>query len=193
MPQVNSQPNQSDRSDSTAILDSALLRAGRFDRPITVSPPDQQGRLTILQVHTQSVPLRDPSDLEAIAASTPRMVGADLRNLVNEAALSAVRQGEEAVSPGVRPRTGHLAGPALLKRETLEEADAYGVAGLRSGATSGRSRLATHGAPTRPTADGTTYQTRTHQQKAAGNVVHTTRDLVTFLARQGKGAAWKCR
>ena len=111
MPQVNSQPNQSDRSDSTAILDSALLRAGRFDRPITVSPPDQQGRLTILQVHTQSVPLRDPSDLEAIAASTPRMVGADLRNLVNEAALSAVRQGEEAVSPGVRPRTGHLAGP----------------------------------------------------------------------------------
>ncbi|MGO9973856.1 MAG: hypothetical protein ACLP01_13835 [Solirubrobacteraceae bacterium] len=98
MPQVNSRPNQSDRSDSTAILDSALLRAGRFDRPITVSPPDQQGRLTILQVHTQSVPLRVPSDLEAIAASTPGMVGADLRNLVNEAALSAARQGEEAVS-----------------------------------------------------------------------------------------------
>jgi len=80
------------------ILDSALLRAGRFDRRITVNPPDQQGRLRILQVHTRSVPLRDPSDLEAIAASTPGMVGADLRNLVNEAALSAARRGEETVS-----------------------------------------------------------------------------------------------
>jgi cell division protease FtsH len=80
------------------ILDSALLRAGRFDRRITVNAPDQQGRLKILQVHTQSVPLRDPSDLDAIAASTPGMVGADLRNLVNEAALSAARRGQETVS-----------------------------------------------------------------------------------------------
>ena len=80
------------------ILDSALLRAGRFDRRITVNPPDQEGRLKILQVHTRSVPLKDPSDLEAIAASTPGMVGADLKNLVNEAALSAARQDEAAVS-----------------------------------------------------------------------------------------------
>ena len=74
------------------ILDSALLRAGRFDRRITVNPPDQEGRLKILQVHTRSVPLEDPSDLEAIAASTPGMVGADLKNLVNEAALTAARR-----------------------------------------------------------------------------------------------------
>ena len=80
------------------ILDSALLRAGRFDRRITVNPPDQQGRLKILQVHTRTVPLNDPSDLEAIAASTPGMVGADLKNLINEAALNAARRGESSVS-----------------------------------------------------------------------------------------------
>jgi len=80
------------------VLDSALLRAGRFDRRITVNPPDQEGRLKILQVHTRSVPLKDPSDLVAIAASTPGMVGADLKNLVNEAALSAARRDESAVS-----------------------------------------------------------------------------------------------
>jgi cell division protease FtsH len=80
------------------VLDSALLRAGRFDRRITVNPPDQEGRLKILQVHTRNVPLEDPSDLEAIAASTPGMVGADLKNLVNEAALTAARHGEDKVS-----------------------------------------------------------------------------------------------
>ena len=80
------------------VLDEALLRAGRFDRRITVNAPDQEGRLRILQVHTRSVPLEDGSDLEAVAASTPGMVGADLRNLVNEAALSAARRGEDAVS-----------------------------------------------------------------------------------------------
>jgi cell division protease FtsH len=80
------------------ILDPALLRPGRFDRRITVNPPDQAGRLKILQVHTRSVPLENPSDLEAIAASTPGMVGADLKNLVNEAALSAARRGAAAVS-----------------------------------------------------------------------------------------------
>jgi cell division protease FtsH len=80
------------------ILDSALLRAGRFDRRITVNPPDQQGRLKILQVHTRNVPLQDRADLEAIAASTPGMVGADLKNLVNEAALAAARRDEASVS-----------------------------------------------------------------------------------------------
>ena len=80
------------------ILDSALLRAGRFDRRITVNPPDQAGRLKILKVHTRSVPLKDPSVLEVIAASTPGMVGADLKNLVNEAALTAARRSETAVS-----------------------------------------------------------------------------------------------
>jgi cell division protease FtsH len=80
------------------LLDSALLRPGRFDRRITVNAPDQQGRLRILQVHTRSVPLADPSDLEVIAASTAGMVGADLKNLVNEAALGAARRGEQRVS-----------------------------------------------------------------------------------------------
>jgi cell division protease FtsH len=80
------------------ILDSALLRAGRFDRRITVNAPDQEGRLKILQVHTRNVPLKDPSELQAVAASTPGMVGADLKNLVNEAALSAARRDEQTVS-----------------------------------------------------------------------------------------------
>jgi len=80
------------------VLDSALLRPGRFDRRITVQAPDQDGRLKILQVHTRKVPLKDPSDLEALAASTPGMVGADLKNVVNEAALNAARRGEQSVS-----------------------------------------------------------------------------------------------
>jgi cell division protease FtsH len=80
------------------VLDSALLRPGRFDRRITVQAPDQEGRLKILQVHTRKVPLSDPTDLEAMAASTPGMVGADLKNLVNEAALNAARRGEQSVT-----------------------------------------------------------------------------------------------
>ena len=79
------------------ILDPALLRAGRFDRRVTVNPPDQRGREKILGVHTRSVPLADDVDLAAIASSTPGMVGADLRNLVNEAALGAARRGAQGV------------------------------------------------------------------------------------------------
>jgi cell division protease FtsH len=79
------------------VLDPALLRAGRFDRRIEVGPPDQAGRLAILGVHTRSVPLADDVDLAGIAASTPGMVGAELRNLVNEAALTAARRGHPAV------------------------------------------------------------------------------------------------
>jgi cell division protease FtsH len=79
------------------VLDTALLRPGRFDRRVTVNPPDQNGRRLILEVHTRSVPLADDVDLQSIAASTPGMVGADLRNLVNEAALTAARRGHERV------------------------------------------------------------------------------------------------
>ncbi len=79
------------------ILDQALLRPGRFDRRVTVNPPDQQGRLKILEVHTRAVPLAEDADLAALAGSTPGMVGADLRNVVNEAALSAARRGLDAV------------------------------------------------------------------------------------------------
>jgi cell division protease FtsH len=80
------------------VLDPALLRPGRFDRRIAVNAPDQTGRLKILQVHTRSVPLEDGVDLAAVASSTPGMVGADLRNLVNEASLSAARAGRDAVA-----------------------------------------------------------------------------------------------
>jgi cell division protease FtsH len=79
------------------ILDPALLRPGRFDRRITVSPPDRAGRRKILEVHTRSMPLADDVDLDALAASTPGMVGADLANLANEAALLAARRDHDKV------------------------------------------------------------------------------------------------
>ena len=74
------------------VLDQALLRPGRFDRRVVVSPPDRAGREAILEVHTRSVPLGADVDLGSIAASTPGMVGADLANLANEAALLAARR-----------------------------------------------------------------------------------------------------
>jgi cell division protease FtsH len=80
------------------VLDPALLRPGRFDRLIIVQPPDRIGREAILRVHTRSVPLADDSDLDSIASSTPGMVGADLANLVNEAALLAARRGHDKVN-----------------------------------------------------------------------------------------------
>ena len=79
------------------MLDPALLRAGRFDRRVAVQPPDRAGRTKILEVHTRSMPLADDVDLEALAASTPGMVGADLANLANEAALLGARRNHEKV------------------------------------------------------------------------------------------------
>jgi cell division protease FtsH len=79
------------------VLDSALLRPGRFDRRVVVSPPDRAGREAILRVHTRSVPLAPDVDLGSIAASTPGMVGADLANVANEAALLAARRGHTQV------------------------------------------------------------------------------------------------
>jgi cell division protease FtsH len=79
------------------VLDPALLRPGRFDRRIAVQPPDRAGREAILKVHTRSVPLAPDIDLGRIAATTPGMVGADLANLVNEAALLAARRTHQAV------------------------------------------------------------------------------------------------
>jgi cell division protease FtsH len=80
------------------ILDPALLRPGRFDRRVAVQPPDRAGREAILRVHTRSVPLASDVDLGSIASATPGMVGADLANLVNEAALLAARRNHEKVS-----------------------------------------------------------------------------------------------
>jgi cell division protease FtsH len=79
------------------VLDSALLRPGRFDRRVAVQAPDRKGRKEILEVHTRSIPLAESVDLDAVAASTPGMVGADLANLANEAALLAARRGHEKV------------------------------------------------------------------------------------------------
>jgi cell division protease FtsH len=79
------------------VLDPALLRPGRFDRRIAVQPPDSAGRRQILDVHTRSLPLADDVDLDALAAATPGMVGADLANLANEAALLATRRDHERV------------------------------------------------------------------------------------------------
>ncbi|MGY1603967.1 ATP-dependent zinc metalloprotease FtsH [Geodermatophilus sp. SYSU D00815] len=80
------------------ILDPALLRPGRFDRRVSVAPPDQRGRHEILRVHTRHVPLAPDVDLAAVAAATPGMVGADLANLVNEAALTAAGRHREQVT-----------------------------------------------------------------------------------------------
>ncbi|MBM3559904.1 MAG: ATP-dependent zinc metalloprotease FtsH [Alphaproteobacteria bacterium] len=80
------------------ILDPALLRAGRFDRQVLVDRPDRRGRVQILGVHIRKVRLAPGLDLEQIAALTPGFSGADLANLVNEAALLATRRGGEAVT-----------------------------------------------------------------------------------------------
>jgi cell division protease FtsH len=79
------------------VLDPALL-PGRFDRTITVHAPDQKGRAEILAVHTRNVPLADDVDLENLARATPGMTGADLVNLVNEAALAATRRRQSRVT-----------------------------------------------------------------------------------------------
>ena len=79
------------------VLDPALLRPGRFDRHVTVDRPTKKGRLEILKVHTRNVPLAADVDLDKIARSTVGMSGADLANLVNEAALLATRENKTAV------------------------------------------------------------------------------------------------
>jgi cell division protease FtsH len=80
------------------VLDQALLRPGRFDRRVVVQAPDREGRRLILEVHTRDVPLAPEVDLARIASTTPGMVGADLANLVNEAALLAAKMGHSSVT-----------------------------------------------------------------------------------------------
>jgi cell division protease FtsH len=80
------------------VLDPALLRAGRFDRQILVDRPDKNGRTAVLRVHVAKVQLADDVDLEHVAALTPGFTGADLANLVNEAALSATRRGADNIT-----------------------------------------------------------------------------------------------
>src|SRR5262249_30342508 len=79
------------------VLDSALLRPGRFDRHVPIDRPTRQGRLAILKVHTRNKPLSDDVNLEQIARKMIGMTGADLRNLANEAALLATREGKNKI------------------------------------------------------------------------------------------------
>jgi len=80
------------------VLDAALLRPGRFDRRVAVSPPDRTGREAILKIHSRNVPLAADVDLADLAGATAGFVGADLRNVVNEAALIAARKGHDRVA-----------------------------------------------------------------------------------------------
>ena len=80
------------------VLDPALLRPGRFDRQVVVPRPDVKGREEILKVHTKEVPLEDDVSLEIVARSTPGFSGADIENLINEAALRAARTEKTKIS-----------------------------------------------------------------------------------------------
>ena len=80
------------------VLDSALMRPGRFDRQVSVDAPDIKGRLSILEVHSRNKKLAEDVSLEAIARRTPGFTGADLANLLNEAAILTARRRKEATS-----------------------------------------------------------------------------------------------
>jgi cell division protease FtsH len=104
------------------VLDSALLRPGRFDRHITIDRPNWQGRLAILRVHTRNKPLADDVDLEQIARMVIGMTGADLRNLANEAALLATRENKPKID---KQDFSHAADRVLMgpKREEVLTAE----------------------------------------------------------------------
>lgn len=100
------------------ILDPALLRPGRFDRQITVGRPDVKGREAVLKVHARNKPLADSVDLKAIAQRTPGFSGADLENLLNEAALVAARQNKKVIDMSDMDEASDrvIAGPAKKTR-----------------------------------------------------------------------------
>ncbi|APR86060.1 Cell division protein FtsH [Minicystis rosea] len=115
------------------VLDPALLRPGRFDRQVVVDRPDLRGREAILRVHARKLPLGEDVDLEAVARRTPGMAGADLANIVNEAALTGARRGAQRIGAidfaealdrvqlGLR-RKGILMTPAERRRVAYHEA-----------------------------------------------------------------------
>ncbi|MEZ4710573.1 MAG: ATP-dependent zinc metalloprotease FtsH [Caldilineaceae bacterium] len=105
------------------ILDPALLRPGRFDRKVVVDRPDKRGREAILRVHARGKPLDPKVDLSKIAAQTPGMVGADLENLINEAAILAARRNKRAIGMDeiVESIERVMAGPARRSRVLTEE------------------------------------------------------------------------
>ncbi|WP_088008452.1 ATP-dependent zinc metalloprotease FtsH [Indiicoccus explosivorum] len=105
------------------ILDPALLRPGRFDRQITVGRPDVKGRQEVLQVHARNKPLSDTVDLKAVAQRTPGFSGADLENLLNEAALVAARRSKDKIDMSdIDEATDRvIAGPAKKNRVISEK------------------------------------------------------------------------
>ena len=105
------------------ILDPALLRPGRFDRKVVVDRPDKRGREAILRVHARGKPLDPKVDLSKIAAQTPGMVGADLENLINEAAILAARRNKRSIGMDeiVESIERVMAGPARRSRVLTEE------------------------------------------------------------------------
>jgi cell division protease FtsH len=111
------------------ILDPALLRAGRFDRHVLVDRPDKTGRLAILRVHARGVALASEADLEVVAAMTPGFVGADLANVVNEAALLAARSGKDAVAlADLQEAVERIVGGLEKKNRVLNPAERERVA-----------------------------------------------------------------
>jgi cell division protease FtsH len=121
------------------VLDPALLRPGRFDRTITVHAPDQSGRAAILAVHTRHVPLADDVDLDELARITPGMVGAELANVVNEAALAAARRRQsrvthsdftEALEKVQLGTARHLVMPEAERRRTAYHEGGHALLGM---------------------------------------------------------------
>ncbi len=102
------------------MLDPALLRPGRFDRRVQVGLPAEAGRLSILKLHSKHMPIGEPASLEALARVTAGFAGADLANIVNEAAIMAARDGPRG-DPGHRPRRG----PAARRRRPPEGRPAH--------------------------------------------------------------------
>jgi cell division protease FtsH len=111
------------------ILDAALLRPGRFDRRITIDPPDRAGRVAILRIHARNKPLALDVDWDAVAARTSGFSGADLANVVNEAALLATRAGADAITPAELAEAVErvVAGPSRRSR-ILSPADRRRIA-----------------------------------------------------------------
>ena len=139
------------------VLDAALLRPGRFDRHVTVDRPTWQGRLDILKVHVRNKPLADDIDLERIAKKAFSMSGADLRNLANEAAIFAARDGKERhrqprLRPGGRahPARGRAREPLRSRRAAADGLSRGRARADRVAGAEGRPALEDFGSPPRP-------------------------------------------
>ncbi len=155
----------------------ALLRPGRFDRRVAVQPPDRAGRLKILQVHTRSIPLADDVDLGTLASSTPGMVGADLANLCNEAALLAARRDHDKVQHG---RLHRLAREDPARRAARDPAEPRGPRADRLPRVRPRARRHAH-AGRRPGPQGLDHPAR---HGARGDALDARRRPRLLLARR---------